>query len=210
MIQENLPPSLFPGQLMLRWLTACCYEIRLPGGKTLITDPFLPAPDDPAVHWRKYSYGTTVADLEGGDYALISHPHGDHIGSIMELFDRFGCRVLCHDAYAMQLVTSFRIRQQMVFPFANNQHYAFADFTLDTSLARHSYENEPELLARKELRLLDKGTPFEALYPYGSLYNTNFIITARNNVKIAFCGGSFEDVERNRWRDAGINILLPL
>ncbi len=108
----------------------------------------------------------------------------------------------------MQLVTSFQIRQQLVFLFENNQHYEFADFTLDTSLARHSYENEPELLVRKELRLLDKGPPFETLYPYGSLYNTNFILTVKNNVKIAFCGGSFEDVERNRWRNAGINVLL--
>ena len=208
MPENNFPASMFPGALSLRWLTACCYEIRLPGGKTIVTDPFLPAPDDPMVHWRRYSFGTTVQDLEGGDYAIISHPHGDHVGSLMELFDRFGCRVLCHDAYAMRLVTNFQIRQQMVFPFENNQHYEFQDFTLDTVVARHSFKKGPEFLVRKPEEAIDPGTPFETLNPYGGLFNTNFIITAKNNLKVAFCGGCFEDVERNRWRNAGINVLL--
>ena len=43
MPENNFPARMFPGALSLRWLTACCYEIRLPGGKTIVTDPFLPA-----------------------------------------------------------------------------------------------------------------------------------------------------------------------
>lgn len=199
------------GELSLRWFTGNCYEIKLPSGKTVVTDPFLPHPDEEITLWAKNYCGYTAESLEGCDYAIIGHSHGDHLGSIAEVFDRFTPLVLAHRSYAIELTTKLLIPQMLVFPFDNNQHYEFTDFTLDTCIGRHLYgellRNGPAKLLT-ELKVPGKGTAYETMDIYGGMFNTDWILTTTNNVRIGFCTGPFADWQRNRWKNAGINILL--
>lgn len=202
----------FPGGLSLRWLNVNCYEIKLPGGKTVVTDPFLPHETDELPLWRDNACGYTAEDLEGADYAIVGHSHGDHLGSVHEVFDRFGCAVLCHKAYAIHMTTSLMIPQQLVFPMEGEQRYEFEDFTLETCTARHLYsgprDENGKPVRLKEIRCSSKGTPFEPLSVYGGMFNTDYILTTGSNLRIAFCSGDFPDHQRRRWADAGIQILL--
>ena len=198
--------DLFCGSVSLRWFNCNCYQIKLPNGKTVITDPFMPTKDHPMEKWHKYDRGFSIEDLGSADYAIVGHPHADHIGSLPELFDMYAPRVLCHSVYAIRLTLDLKIPQQMIFPFDNNQHYEFNDFTLDTIVARHG----PGYVGQRpeKNRIIDPDTVWEEMNMLGALYNTNYILTTKNNIRIAFCAGFFDDVEKNNWKDKYINILL--
>ena len=61
--------------LRFRWFTCNCTEIRLPNGKYIVIDPFLPSPEDPKWGKMGMSCGYAVADLEGADYVILNHAH---------------------------------------------------------------------------------------------------------------------------------------
>ena len=77
--------------LRIRWISVQCYEMVLPGGKVLVTDPFyLDAatfdgiPEEELTRNQKLEkqvYGQTgfsVDEFSGADYILLNHVHGDH------------------------------------------------------------------------------------------------------------------------------------
>ena len=196
---------VYPASLKLRWLTANCWEIKLPDGTTIITDPFIPTKDHPMEKWHHYDCGVGVNDLERADYAIIGHPHADHLGSLKDLFDRFSCRVLGHSVWAYLLCTELQIPEQMILPYDNGAHYEFNSFKLDTFVARHS----PGFVGKRNgIRHIDQGTEYEVLNDYGALYNTNYILSTKSNLRICFCAGVHDETEFNYLKDKGVNLIL--
>jgi len=60
------------------WYGHSCFEVRTPGGKTIILDPFFANPKS-----------TRTADsIERCDLLLVSHGHGDHMGDAVALASR--------------------------------------------------------------------------------------------------------------------------
>lgn len=197
--------ELFPGTVQLKYLTGNCYEIKLPGDVTLVTDPFIPTEKDG--NFDRFVLGCSVDDLDACDYVLIGHSHTDHIGSLDEVFDRFQPKIMCHESFALNVCFDFRIGEQMIIPFHNGEHFDFADFSLDTTIGHHTYF--PYCFSRPdEIPVLDKGTKMETLNKYGGIFNSNFVITAKNNYRIGFCAGTFEDYEANYWKNAKVNLLM--
>jgi L-ascorbate metabolism protein UlaG (beta-lactamase superfamily) len=67
----------------LTWLGHASFELRLENGETYLVDPWLENPKAPA------SY-----ELSRLDGILVTHSHGDHIGSVTALANQFDCPVL--------------------------------------------------------------------------------------------------------------------
>ena len=71
--------------IRFRYIYCQCYEIVLPGGVTIVTDPFISgAVDD-----------FTIDDLSGADYIILSHTHFDHDMDTRKIWDKFHGRIIC-------------------------------------------------------------------------------------------------------------------
>lgn len=189
--------------LKFRWFTCNCTEIKLPNGKTILIDPFLP-PDSEA-QWQKMGMacGYSVADLEGADYVIINHSHGDHIEQLGEVYERFHPRVLCHTSTAMSISQAFHVAERDIFPFSSHDTYQFGDFTLETSEGRHN--QTPKWLTFDHVTDV---TSMDYINMMGSLFNTNFVITTNDGLRLAFSAGEWDNVCRDRWRNMHPNVLF--
>ena len=69
----------------LTWLGHAAFRFDTPGGKRIYLDPFLDGnpkcPDG-------------EKEPERADLIVVTHGHGDHVGSTVELHKRFGCPVI--------------------------------------------------------------------------------------------------------------------
>src|SRR5262249_52640418 len=69
-------PWAQPGKVEVLWLGQATFKITPPGGKVIVTDPFLPGnPKTPAEY-------KDLAKLGKVDLVLVSHGHGDHVGTV--------------------------------------------------------------------------------------------------------------------------------
>ena len=68
----------------LTWLGHAAFRFDTPNGKRVYVDPYLGNPKCPE----------SERQPERCEYVLITHGHDDHIGSTLDLHERFGCEVL--------------------------------------------------------------------------------------------------------------------
>ena len=69
----------------LTWLGHAAFRFDTPGGKRIYLDPFLDGnPKCPDAE----------KEPERVDLVVVTHGHGDHVGSTVELHKRFGCAVI--------------------------------------------------------------------------------------------------------------------
>ena len=204
--QMHFEKSLVIPTLKLRWFTCNCYQFILPNGKSILTDPFLPAPDSVGWQFPEHYCGYLPEDLGSLDYVILNHTHGDHIGTLPEIYNMYLPRIFGHVGYAYQLCLDLDIPQRKVFPYENEHTYHFNDFTLETFTARHGGPENP-----KPPSAMVQGGPadkFTVLNQYGTLFNTDFILTTSQGVRIGFCSGVFDENERYEWKDAKIDVLI--
>lgn len=71
------------GMAQLTWLGHASWELQLASGETFLLDPWLDNPKAPTGYQPKR--------LDG---ILVTHGHGDHTGSVLELAKRFDCPIL--------------------------------------------------------------------------------------------------------------------
>ncbi|MDD5711914.1 MAG: MBL fold metallo-hydrolase [Smithellaceae bacterium] len=81
--------------LRMRWLGTACFEIVLPNGRTIITDPFV----DEALKAPLSSDG-----FEGCDYLFLTHGHYDHILDTGKIARRFQPKIYCNNTTAQSLI----------------------------------------------------------------------------------------------------------
>jgi L-ascorbate metabolism protein UlaG (beta-lactamase superfamily) len=67
----------------LTWLGHAAFRFDTPGGKRVYVDPFLDNPNCPE----------TEKSPERIDLIALTHGHDDHVGSTLELVQKFGCQV---------------------------------------------------------------------------------------------------------------------
>jgi L-ascorbate metabolism protein UlaG (beta-lactamase superfamily) len=68
----------------LTWLGHAAFRIDSPGGKRIYVDPWLDNPNCPEGE----------KDPERVDLIALTHGHGDHVGPVVELAQKFGCPVI--------------------------------------------------------------------------------------------------------------------
>ena len=134
--------------LRIRWISVQCYEIVLPNGKVIITDPFYldASKYDGMTELTKsqkmerdvYSQtGFSVNDFTGADYIILNHVHGDHSNLVGELWNKFFGRILCPAACCEELAKVFDIPYGAIYPLFPGNTYYFEDFTLKTYPGAH-------------------------------------------------------------------------
>ena len=201
--------------LKIRWISVQCYEIRLPGGKTIVTDPFYldghifdGIPEEQLTRNQKMEkqvYGQTgfsVDEFSGADYILLNHVHGDHINLVGELWNRFYGRVLVPADCAMEVARVFDIPYAAMYPLYPGNTYYFDDFTLKVYPGAHDNRafREGRFQRPSDPGCLTDGTtgfglPGDCLFgPMGSVFDFNYLIETKNNFRIDFqAGRDFED-----------------
>ena len=73
--------------LQIRWLGTACFEVQLPDGKTLVTDPYM---DDSV----SAPFGSD--QIRNCDYIFITHGHFDHVLDVGKLAERFEPKIYCN------------------------------------------------------------------------------------------------------------------
>lgn len=67
-----------PTDATFTWYGHSCYEVRTPGGKTILIDPYLANPRSPR----------SAAEIERCDVMLVTHGHFDHLGDAVSIASR--------------------------------------------------------------------------------------------------------------------------
>ena len=210
---EPYAEEMISQALRLRWISVQCYEMVLPGGKVLVTDPFY----WDASHFdgmteltrnqklEKEIYaqrGFSAEDFTGADYILLNHVHGDHSNLVGELWNRFYGRVLVPAECAMEVAKTYDIPYGAIYPLYPGNTYYFDDFTLKVYPGAHDNRafREGKFQRPSDPRSLYDGSEGfgiscpSNLGPLGSMYNFNYLIETKNNYRIDFSAGrDFEE-----------------
>lgn len=208
----------------IRWISVQCYEIVLPNGKVIVTDPFYldksyydgkeptkKLEDEKKVYGAE---GFSVDEFTGADYIILNHVHCDHCNLVGELWEKFRGRVLVHGACALELAKAFQIPSQAIYPLYPGNTYYFEDFTLKTYPGAHDVRGFREgrfprpaddLKAYNAMGMPDV---YNELMPLGGIFNLNFMITTLNNFKIDFSAGRDYEGHIQHLKDECPNMLL--
>ena len=194
--------------LKIRWISVQCYEIVLPNGKVIVTDPFYldasiyedmtELTKSQKMERDIYSQtGFSVDEFTGADYILLNHVHGDHCNLVGELWNKFYGRILCPAECCEELARTFDIPYGTIYPLYPNNTYYFDDFTLKTYPGAHDNRSFREGRFR---RPSDPQSAFGGLEGFGvpcpstlgglgSIFNLNYVIETQQNFKIDFSAG---------------------
>lgn len=213
--------------LKIRWISVQCYEIVLPGGKVLVTDPFYwdishfdglaELTKNQKMEKDIYAQsGFSVDDFTGADYILLNHVHGDHSNLVGELWNKFYGRVLVPADCAMEVAKTFDIPYAAIYPLYPGNNYYFDDFTLKTYPGAHDNRafREGKFQRPSDPRSLYDGSEGfgiacpSLLGPLGSMYNQNFLIETKNNYKIDFSAGRDFEEHAEHVREEKPNLML--
>ena len=192
----------------IRWISVQCYEIVLPNGKVIVTDPFYldASKFDGMTELSKsqkmerdiYSQtGFSVDDFTGADYIILNHVHGDHCNLVGQLWNKFYGRILCPAECCEELGKVFDIPYATLYPLYPGNTYYFDDFTLKTYPGAHDNRafREGKFRRPSDPRSLYGGLEgFDIPCPsqlgnLGSIFNLNFMIETHENFKIDFSAG---------------------
>lgn len=194
--------------LKIRWISVQCYEMVLPNGKVIVTDPF---------YWDASHYdgmteltknqqmekdiysqtGFSVDQFTGADYIILNHIHGDHSNIVGELWNRFYGRVLVPADCAMEVAQTYDIPYGAIYPIYPGNTYYFDDFTLKVYPGAHDNRSFREGKFKRPSQMVgcyDGSEGFgipcpNQTMPLGSMYNLNFLIETKNNFRIDFSAG---------------------
>ena len=170
--------------IKLRWLYETCYEIVLPNGTVILTDP------DLTLH------GLEVAakDIERVDYILVTHTHYDHTSDIGYLVEKFGCKLLVGELSAQDLCRCFNLPYSCIYPVGADETFEFPDVTFHCFRGKHTAPPPDPKRGRPESAYVTTVNRFGFeghgnSDQYGWLEFFDYVIMAPNNQTIMICGG---------------------
>lgn len=215
--------------LKLRWISVQCYEMQLPGGKVLVTDPFYwdmshfdgigedQLTKNQKMEKQVYAQtGFSVDDFTGADYILLNHVHGDHSNIVGELWNRFYGRVLVPGYCAEEVAKTYDIPYAAIYPLYPGNTYYFDDFTLKVYPGAHDNRafREGKFQRPSDPRSLYDGSEGfgipcpSRMGPLGSMFNLNYLIETKNNFKIDFQAGRDFEEHVQHVREEKPNLML--
>lgn len=201
--------------LRFRYFAYNCLEIRTPDGKYILIDPCLKKEG-------RYACGYDVQTLEGCDYVFINHSHMDHVASLGEVYDRFRPAVFAHGETVFELAQLFDIPYIKMVPFEEGAFFDLDSFSVRVLPGRHNPaamfmvrpsgridETANDKFVKEHLSGLNERET--VLENKGSVFNSNFLITLRNNFKIGFFAGNpgmIDPADRNLWEGLKPDIVF--
>ena len=112
----------------LRWLGYVCFEIVLPSGKVLVTDPYIDCSPTAPVNWE---------EVTGADYITLTHGHYDHITEVGPLARKFDSRIICSHQVAEPLVDFFALDPNRITRVTAGDKLKFEDLQIEVKRAEH-------------------------------------------------------------------------
>lgn len=176
----------------LRWINCQCFELALPNGVHILTDPCYDYQGDPT---EKISPlfkmgGFTTADLEGCDYVILNHTHADHMVNLEEVVERFHPTVICHSGVAAEIAAvTAGLPLTSVYPVDYNGRYYFNGFTMDTYHGSHKPQPTTWAQSMEKADFISQRESLKRLHTLGGFFNMNYLLTLDNGFRIAFVGG---------------------
>ena len=169
------------GKLEVLWLGQAAFKITTPGGKVIVTDPFLTNnPKTPAEYKNLDKLGKV-------DLILVTHGHGDHIGDVKELAAKTGAKVYGPAGLIQTLVDLgwFSAEQGVRFGKGGKVQPLGPQITITQTRAEHS----------SEVTITDPATKKSTTHPGGE--PAGFIIELENGFKLYHTGdtGLFGDMK---------------
>lgn len=185
--------------LKIRWLACSCFEIELPGGVKIITDPFITGSAN-----KNFSR----EEIEGADYILVTHTHYDHVMDLGYLAEKFNAKILVGMLSAYDLAAYFDLNPKHIHTVTDGQIFSFANCTIQTFFGKHV--DLPYSLSRLGKELAEKNglAGMERVNNNGSLEFVSYLITLKNNLRILFWGGKIVDEQYKRLQNCRPNLAL--
>jgi len=114
--------------IRLRWLGYVCFEVVLPNGKVLVTDPYI-----------DYSPTAPISshDVTGADYIAITHGHFDHITDVGTLVERFNSKIICSHQIAEPLTALFGLDYGNIVKVTAGDEVAFDGLNIEVKRGQH-------------------------------------------------------------------------
>lgn len=111
-----------------RWLGYVCFEIVLPSGKVIVTDPFI-----------DYSHTAPIKSREitGADYIAVTHGHFDHTTDVGELAKKYNSKVVCSYQVAEPLIKFFDLDPNNIIKVTAGSELAFDDLKIEVTRSEH-------------------------------------------------------------------------
>ena len=177
--------------LKFRWIYGACYEMILPGGKSLIVDPWIQPHHFEEMNWD---------DVQGADYILISHTHYDHITDVGYLAKKYDSKVIIGAMSAMEIARLFDISYNNMYPVYPQEDLSFDDLDIHAMWGKHSYIikehahlSTPSLMQPKFKD--DFGTCYDYCNHVGTIEMVNYMLTFSNNMRLFFSSGGLEEIK---------------
>lgn len=181
-----------------RWINCQCFEIRLPNGKTIITDPCYDYPENPNVPladlFRLREF--TTDDIEHCDYVILNHTHGDHIANLGELIRKFSPTVICHTGVAAEVAQAYKdMELTSIYGVDYNGTYYFDGFFMETFHGEHKPQRFTWQQSMAEGDVISQNPDLTRLHAQGGLFNLNYLLTFDNGFRLAFVGGTDDGMD---------------
>ena len=146
----------------ITWYGHACVEIRTPGGKTILIDPWFGNPKSPRA----------AADVRACDLLLVTHGHADHFGDALALASRLQPAWPCIHEMSLWLARRLSGGGDAVVGMNKGGTYAFGEISVTMVGADHSAGDWNP----------DGGVPLYLGEPAG------FVVTMENGFRIYHAG----------------------
>lgn len=190
--------------VQIRYIYCQCYEMKLPGGTTIVTDPFISGGVD----------DFSVDDITGADYIILNHTHFDHDMDTRRLWDRFHGRVICQKEVAMEVARFFDIPYSSIYAVGEECTYYLPEFTLQTFHGLHDNRKAREGTDKRPSEMSDTTQKRHGVEGHflldqmGAVYMLNWVLTTPENFKIAFNAGQDFEEHARHLDDVRPNVMI--
>jgi L-ascorbate metabolism protein UlaG (beta-lactamase superfamily) len=192
--------------IKLRWLGTACFEIILPSGKVLITDPFI-----------DYSATSPIdtSQLKGADYIALTHTHFDHCTDLGALVKKYNSTVICSHLAAGALCEYFDFKWTSLVRVRGGDQVVFDDLKVEVKRSEHIYmpitrEQEMNMHFKPPLDRMMPSMITANLHqmPVRDMEMLNYVFQAGDNLRILMFGGGMFAWQRHEIAAAKANVLI--
>jgi len=192
--------------IKLRWLGTACFEIILPSGRVLITDPYI-------------DYSSTAPiksdQVTGADYIALTHTHFDHCTDLGILVKRFNSRVVCSHLAAGALCEFFDFKWTNLVRVRMGDEVVFTDLKVEVKRSEHIYmpitkEQELKMKFKPPLDRMMPAMITAGLHqmPVRDMEMLNYVFQVGDNLRILMFGGGIFEYQRHEIAANRPNILI--
>ena len=163
------------------------HEFKLPNGKTLLIDPFWGFPN-PAGYYDDGLMGHSRDEIEGADYIIITHTHGDHDKDLGYYANKYNSKVIAPAMSSQDLFRYHKIGCDNIFFAFPGNSLKFKDMEIKVFPAKHcnlGITYDPNLDVGKMMGM----EGHKDCDDWGSIESYDYLITFYNGFQILLANG---------------------